>query len=71
MLWDPFLYCINDSIQGNSETGNKVFVLPSKVAINSTVTICHLTAMGYLTNMVLNSFVTDMSLFVTLYFFSS
>lgn len=28
-----------------------------------------LTAMGYLTNMVLNSFVTDMSLFVTLYFF--
>ena len=25
MLWDPFLYCINDSIQGNSETGNKVF----------------------------------------------
>ena len=27
--------CINDSIQGNSETGNKVFVLPSKV--NSTV----------------------------------
>lgn len=23
--------CINDSIQGNSETGNKVFVLPSKV----------------------------------------
>ena len=34
MLWDPFLYCINDSIQGNSETGNKVFVLPSKVAIN-------------------------------------
>ena len=37
MLWDPFLYCINDSIQGNSETGNKVFVLPSKVAINSIV----------------------------------
>ena len=35
MLWDPFLYCINDSIQGNSETGNKVFVLPSKVDINS------------------------------------
>lgn len=35
MLWDPFLYCINDSIQGNSETGNKVFVLPPKVAINS------------------------------------
>lgn len=35
MLWDPFLYCINDSIQGNSETGNKVFVLPSKVAINN------------------------------------
>ena len=34
MLWDSFLYCINDSIQGNSETGNKVFVLPSKVAIN-------------------------------------
>ena len=34
MLWDPFLYCINDSIQGNSETGNKVFVLPSKVSIN-------------------------------------
>lgn len=34
MLWDPFLYCINDSIQGNSETGNKVFVLPSKVDIN-------------------------------------
>ena len=34
MLWDPFLYCINDSIQGNSEAGNKVFVLPSKVAIN-------------------------------------
>lgn len=39
MLWDPFLYCINDSIQGNSETGNKVFVLPSKVAINSIVNI--------------------------------
>lgn len=38
MLWDPFLYCINDSIQGNSETGNKVFVLPSKVAINNAVT---------------------------------
>lgn len=37
MLWDPFLYCINDSIQGNSETGNKVFVLPSKVAINTFV----------------------------------
>ena len=35
MLWDPFLYCINDSIQGNSETGNKVFVLPAKVAINT------------------------------------
>ena len=35
MLWDPFLYCINDSIQGKSETGNKVFVLPSKVSINS------------------------------------
>lgn len=35
MLWDPFLYCINDSIQGNSETGNKVFVLPSKVDINN------------------------------------
>ena len=34
MLWDPFLYCINDSIQGNSETGNKVFVLPSKISIN-------------------------------------
>lgn len=34
MLWDPFLYCINDSIQGKSETGNKVFVLPSKVSIN-------------------------------------
>lgn len=39
MLWDPFLYCINDSIQGNSETGNKVFVLPSKVAINIYVTM--------------------------------
>ena len=39
MLWDPFLYCINDSIQGNSETGNKVFVLPSKVAINNFGTI--------------------------------
>ena len=37
MLWDPFLYCINDSIQGNSETGNKVFVLPSKISINSIV----------------------------------
>ena len=37
MLWDPFLYCINDSIQGNSETGNKVFVLPSKVAINTLI----------------------------------
>ena len=37
MLWDPFLYCINDSIQGNSETGNKVFVLPSKVAINNLI----------------------------------
>ena len=35
MLWDPFLYCINDSIQGKSETGNKVFVLTSKVSINS------------------------------------
>lgn len=35
MLWDSFLYCINDSIQGNSETGNKVFVLPSKVSINN------------------------------------
>ena len=34
MLWDYFLYCINDSIQDNSETGNKIFVLPSKVAIN-------------------------------------
>ena len=34
MLWDPFLYCINDSIQGNSETGNKVFVLSSEVSIN-------------------------------------
>ena len=39
MLWDPFLYCINDSIQGNSETGNKVFVLPSKVAINTHIYI--------------------------------
>ena len=37
MLWDPFLYCINDSIQGKSETDNKVFVLPSKVSINSVV----------------------------------
>ena len=35
MLWDPFLYCINDSIQGKSETDNKVFVLPSKVSINN------------------------------------
>lgn len=35
MLWDPFLYCINDSIQGNSETGNKVFTLPSEVSINT------------------------------------
>lgn len=35
MLWDPFLYCINDSIQGKSETDNKVFVLPSKVSINT------------------------------------
>ena len=34
MLWDPFLYYINDSIQGKSETDNKVFVLPSKVSIN-------------------------------------
>lgn len=34
MPWDPFLYCINDSIQGKSETGNKVFVLTSKVSIN-------------------------------------
>ena len=34
MLWDPFLYCINDSIQGKSETGNKVFVLTYKVSIN-------------------------------------
>lgn len=46
MLWDPFLYCINDSIQGNSETGNKVFVLPSKVAINNNaqidfIIVCH------------------------------
>ena len=36
MLWDPFLYYINDSIQGKSETDNKVFVLPSKVSINTT-----------------------------------
>ena len=35
MLWDPFLYCINDSIQGKSETGTKVFVLTSKVSINN------------------------------------
>ena len=35
MLWDPFLYCINDSIQGKLETGNKVFVLTSKVSINT------------------------------------
>lgn len=41
MLWDPFLYCINDSIQGNSETGNKVFVLPSKVAINSILVLLY------------------------------
>lgn len=41
MLWDPFLYCINDSIQGNSETGNKVFVLPSKVAINNHTPLSH------------------------------
>ena len=34
MLWDSFLYCINDSIQGNSETGNKVFVLSSEVSFN-------------------------------------
>ena len=52
MLWDPFLYCINDSIQGNSETGNKVFVLPSKVAINSRVLIFHWRG-GYLTKEVL------------------
>ena len=38
MLWDPFLYCINDSIQGKSETGNKVFVLTSKVSINRRIT---------------------------------
>ena len=38
MLWDPFLYCINDSIQGNSETGNKVFTLPSEVSINTILT---------------------------------
>lgn len=37
MLWDPFLYCINDSIQGKLETGNKVFVLTSKVSINTLV----------------------------------
>ena len=37
MLWDPFLYCINDSIQGKSETDNKVFVLPSKVSINTDI----------------------------------
>ena len=30
-----FLYRINDSIQGNSETGSKIFVLSSEVAINS------------------------------------
>jgi len=28
---------VNDSMQGNSETGNKVFVLPSKVAINTKI----------------------------------
>ena len=39
MLWDPFLYCINDSIQGKSETGNKVFVLTSKVSINILATV--------------------------------
>ena len=39
MLWDPFLYCINDSIQGKSETDNRVFVLPSKVSINIIMTI--------------------------------
>lgn len=47
MLWDPFLYCINDSIQGNSETGNKVFVLPSKVAINTQI---KLTERCYISN---------------------
>ena len=43
MLWDPFLYCINDSIQGKLETGNKVFVLTSKVSINilKMKTICN------------------------------
>lgn len=35
MLWDPFLYCINDSIQGSSETGNRIFDLPYKVSINN------------------------------------
>ena len=44
MLWDPFLYCINDSIQGKLETGNKVFVLTSKVSIN-TIYFCFLTAL--------------------------
>ena len=29
------IYSSTSSIQGNSETGNKVFVLPSKVAINT------------------------------------
>ena len=53
MLWDPFLYCINDSIQGNSETGNKVFVLPSKVAINrNTVFFVPFLMIGYSINFI-------------------
>ena len=32
-------YCINDSIQGNSETDNKIFVLPSKVGINTGIKV--------------------------------
>ena len=34
MLCNSFPYCINDSIQGNPETDNRVFVLPFKVIIN-------------------------------------
>ena len=51
MLWDPFLYCINDSIQGNSETGNKVFTLPSEVSINS----LYENSMKYLCNIIIKN----------------
>lgn len=35
MLWDSSLYCINDSVQDNSETDNRVFDLPYEISINT------------------------------------